>query len=84
MADNVYAEAEAIVSVVDNLNTHSTHCLYEAFPAVEARPLAKRFEWRQTPEHSSWLNIAACGLYTIAISAAVSQSAYCGYADTYQ
>ena len=62
LADNVYAQAETIVIVVDNLNTHSPHCLYEAFSAPEARRLAERFEWHQTPEHGSWLNIAECGL----------------------
>lgn len=62
LADNVYAEAGTIVIVVDNLNTHSLHCLHEAFPATKARHSAERSEWHQTPEHDSWLNIAECGL----------------------
>ncbi len=44
--------------MVDNLNTHSPACLYEAFPAPEARRLAGRIEWHDTPEHGSWLNVA--------------------------
>jgi transposase len=62
LADKVYPDAEIIVIVVDNLNTHGAHCLYETFPAAEARRLAERFEWHFTPEHGSWLNIAECGL----------------------
>ena len=46
------------VLVQDNLNTHSKASLYEAFPAAEARRLVERFEWRYTPKHGSWLNLA--------------------------
>ena len=58
LVDLDYAEAECVVLVMDNLNTHSAACLYEAFPACEARRIAKRIEWHHTPEHGSWLNIA--------------------------
>lgn len=44
--------------VVDNLNTHIIASLYKAFPAKEARELAKRLELHYTPKHGSWLNIA--------------------------
>ena len=44
--------------VVDNLNTHVIASLYKAFPAKEARELAKRLEIHYTPKHGSWLNIA--------------------------
>lgn len=53
-----YPEAESVVLVTDNLNTHSPACLYEAFPPQEARRIACRIEWHYTPEHGSWLNIA--------------------------
>jgi hypothetical protein len=53
-----YPEAEQIILVCDNLNTHPAGCLYEAFPAPEARRLASKIEWHFTPEHGSWLNIA--------------------------
>lgn len=62
LADDVYADAEKIVVVVDNLNTHGPHALYETFAAAEAQRLASRFEWHFTPEHGSWLNIAECEL----------------------
>ena len=51
-------EAERIVLVVDNLNTHKPWCLYETFEAEEAHRLMGRFEWHFTPEHGSWLNMA--------------------------
>lgn len=53
-----YAEAETVVLVMDNLNTHAISSLYEAFPAEEARRLAERLEIHYTPEHGSWLNMA--------------------------
>ena len=58
LSDNEYPDAEKIVLVTDNLNTHSPACLYERFEPVEARRLAQRFEWHYTPEHGSWLNMA--------------------------
>jgi transposase len=58
LSDEEYAEAEMIVLVTDNLNTHKPACLYEAFEPEEARRLVERFEWHYTPEHGSWLNAA--------------------------
>lgn len=53
-----FPEADQIVLVQDNLNTHTPAALYEAFEPVEARRLAERFEWHYTPKHGSWLNTA--------------------------
>lgn len=58
MVDERYPEAEVIVLVVDNLNTHGPWVLYEAFPPEEAERIASRIEWHYTPEHGSWLNMA--------------------------
>jgi len=58
LSDEEYPDAEIIVLVTDNLNTHSPACLYERFGPAEARRLAQRFEWHYTPEHGSWLNMA--------------------------
>lgn len=58
LSDEVYPQAETVVLVTDNLNTHSPACLYERFEPAEARRLAQRFEWHYTPEHGSWLNMA--------------------------
>ena len=53
-----YPEAERIVLVQDNLNTHNPSSFYEAFPAAEAFALAQRFEMVYTPKKASWLNMA--------------------------
>lgn len=50
--------AKKIVLVMDNLNTHTTASLYEAFEPEKARALCERFEIHHTPKHGSWLNIA--------------------------
>ncbi len=53
-----WPEADRIVLVQDNLNTHQLSSLYEVFPAEQARSLAQRFEVHYTPKHGSWLNMA--------------------------
>jgi transposase len=58
LVDEDYPEAEHIVLVTDNLNTHTTAALYERFEPEEARRIANRIEWHYTPEHGSWLNMA--------------------------
>lgn len=58
LSDVHYPEAEKIVMVLDNLNTHSAASFYEAFEPEEAHRLAQRFEFHYTPKHGSWLNIA--------------------------
>lgn len=58
LVDVDYPEAERIVLVLDNLNTHTLGSLYEAFPPTEARRLAEKLEIHYTPKHGSWLNMA--------------------------
>lgn len=58
LADVWYPNAETIVVVLDNLNTHNAASFYEAFPPEEAHRLAHRFEFHHTPKHGSWLNMA--------------------------
>ena len=53
-----YPEAEQVVLVMDNLNTHGIASLYQAFAPDEAFALAQRLEIHHTPKHGSWLNIA--------------------------
>lgn len=53
-----YQDAEMVILVCDNLNTHSLGALYETFSATEARRLAERLDIRYTPKHGSWLNVA--------------------------
>jgi hypothetical protein len=57
-----YRDAEKVILVCDNLNTHTIGAFYEAFDAETARSLVKRLEFRHTPKHGSWLNIAECEL----------------------
>jgi DDE superfamily endonuclease len=58
LLDGRYAQAERVVLVMDQLNTHALASLYEAFPPEEAKRLAERIELHHTPKHGSWLNIA--------------------------
>jgi hypothetical protein len=51
-------DAERVVLVQDNPNTHTPAALYELFPPAEARRIVERLEIHYTPEHGSWLNIA--------------------------
>jgi hypothetical protein len=61
-----YPDAERIVLVQDNLNTHTPASLYEAFPPAEAKRLADRLEIHYTPKHGSWLNMAEIELAMLA------------------
>ncbi len=58
LVDVSYADRDKIILVMDNLNTHAVSSLYKAFPAKEARRIAKKLEIHYTPKHGSWLNIA--------------------------
>jgi len=58
LADIHYRDAEKIVLVVDNLNTHVKSALYETFPPMEAKRIADKLEIHYTPIHGSWLNMA--------------------------
>ena len=53
-----YPQAEWVVLILDNLNTHRIESLYETFAPQEARSLAERLEIHYTPKHGSWLNMA--------------------------
>lgn len=58
ISEEMFPQAEKIILVEDNLNTHNDASLYEAFLPAQARRLAQRFERHHTPKHGSWLNIA--------------------------
>src|ERR1700675_2254973 len=53
-----YAAANKVILVCDNRNTHTMGAFYEAFSPEEARALVRRLEFRYTPKHGSWLNVA--------------------------
>jgi len=58
LVDVQYPEAETIVLVTDNLNTHDKASLYEAFAPQEAKRIADKLEIHHTPKHGSWLDMA--------------------------
>jgi hypothetical protein len=58
LLDVDYPDAEKVVLVMDNLNTHKIGSLYERFPAEQARAYVERLEIHFTPKHGSWLNMA--------------------------
>jgi DDE superfamily endonuclease len=58
LVDVHYPDAEQVVLVQDNLNTHTPASLYAAFEPAEAKRLADRLELHYTPKHGSWLNMA--------------------------
>jgi hypothetical protein len=57
LVDDVFPEADKVVLVLDNLNTHTPASLYEAFEPAEAKRIGDRLEFHYTPKHGSWLNM---------------------------
>ena len=57
LVDEAFPEAEVVVVVQDNLNTHTPAALYETFEPAEARRILERLEFHYTPKHGSWLNM---------------------------
>lgn len=76
LVDVHFPEAEKIVPVTDNLNTHSVGSLYEAFEPAEAKRLADKPEIHYTPKHGSWLNMAEIEIGVL------SRQALSGYVAT--
>jgi hypothetical protein len=66
LVDGRYRDAERIVLVMDNLNTHTIGSLYEALAPAEARRIAEKLEIHYTPKHGSWLNMAEVELSVLA------------------
>ena len=64
--DVEYRDAEKIILVMDNLNTHVLSSFYEAFDAPTARRLVEKVELHYTPKHGSWLNMAEIELSLLA------------------
>jgi len=66
LVDVRYPDAQKIVLVMDNLNTHTPAALYEAFEPAEAKRIADKLEIHYTPKHGSWLNMAEIELSVLA------------------
>ena len=66
LVEEVHEEAEVVVLVMDNLNTHRVASLDEAFEPERARRIAERLEIHHTPVHGSWLNMGEIELAVLA------------------
>jgi hypothetical protein len=66
LVDVHYPQADVIVLVLDNLNTHTVGSLYVAFDPIEAARLVAKLEIHYTPKHGSWLNMAESELAVLA------------------
>ena len=55
---NFYRNAEKIILIQDNLNTHTEKSLIKAFGEEKAKKIMKTIEFHYTPNHGSWLNMA--------------------------
>ena len=53
-----YEDAEKIVLIMDNLNTHKLKSLTDFYGKKEGNRIWNRFEVHYTPKHGSWLNQA--------------------------
>ena len=62
LVDVHFGDAILISVVQDNLNTHTPAALYETFEPAEARRIISKLDFRYTPKHGSWLNMAECEL----------------------
>lgn len=66
LVDVDFPDAETIVLVLDNLNTHAPASLYKAFPPAEAKRIRDQLEIHDTPKHGSWLHMAEIELSVLA------------------
>ncbi len=66
LVDVHYPQAEKLVLVLDNLNTHTPSSLYQTFAPAEARRILQKLEIHYTPVHGSWLNMAEIELSALA------------------
>jgi len=62
IVEELYAHAQKVALVMDNLSSHKVHNLYNIFSPERARAIMKRLEIVYNPKHGSWLNIAECEL----------------------
>ena len=58
LIDGRYKQADKIILVMDQLNTHTSASFYQVFEPAEAKRLADKLEIHHTPKHGSWLNMA--------------------------
>ena len=66
LIDEQYKDAEKLIMVTDNLNTHGPGSFYKVFPKDCRQKLAEKLEMHYTPKHGSWLNVAEIALSILA------------------
>lgn len=74
LVDVQYPDAERVVLVLDNLNTHTPASLYTAFDPAQAKRITDRLEIHYTPKHGSWLNMAEIELSILRVNASLDAS----------
>lgn len=67
LIDEAYPDADKIVLVLDNLNTHTVASFYKSFSPEEAFRLSQKLEIHYTPKHGSWLDIAEIELSALTL-----------------
>jgi len=65
IVDEYFPQADRIIIVQDNLNTHSGASLYKSFDAREALRIHRKLEFHYTPKHASWLNMAEIEIHAL-------------------
>ena len=55
---SLYPQADKIIIVLDNLNTHAEKWIFETFDKEKAEKIMEKIEFHKTPYHGSWLNMA--------------------------
>ena len=58
LVETVYAQAQKIHLVLDNLNTHFRGSFVEVLGPAQAERLLQRVQFHYSPKHASWLNMA--------------------------
>ena len=58
LLEQVYATAQRVHLVMDNLNTHFRKCFEDVLGVKPAKALLRRVVFHYTPKHASWLNMA--------------------------
>lgn len=66
LVDVKYPDAEKIIVIQDNLNTHVPSSLYQFFEPDEAKRILDKLDFHYTPKHGSWLNMAEIELSVLA------------------
>ncbi len=74
LVDVHFPKAKGIRVVLDDLSTHTTGALYQAFPPAEARRLLDRLEFHYVPKHASWLDMVEIEIGVLAVSAWIGAS----------